>query len=134
MPVFSSAGATGQIIDDEALAAQEALKEGIKKGFSRLADCYVAKDPVPVLQMLMDPTEPVRVRLKAAEMAGDIGELEAIEALVNLKVGNEILQNKIKEAVSKIHERHFTRECPYCAEIIKKRAKICKHCGKEITE
>lgn len=134
MPVFSSVGATGQIIDDEALAAQEALKEGIKKGFSRLADCYVAKDPVPVLQMLMDPTEPVRVRLKAAEMMGDFGELEAIEPLNSLKVGNEILQNKIKEAVSKIHERYFTRECPYCAEIIKQRAKICKHCGKELTE
>ncbi|MCK5418660.1 MAG: zinc ribbon domain-containing protein, partial [Desulfobacterales bacterium] len=34
--------------------------------------------------------------------------------------------------VSKIHQRYFTRECPFCAEIIKKRAKICKHCQKEV--
>ncbi len=131
MPVFSPEGARGQIIDSQVLAAEAALKEAIKKGFSTLADCYVANDPVPVLQMLMDATEPVRVRIKAAEMMGDFGELEAIEPMRNLKVGSEVLQNKIDQAVGKIHERHFTIECPHCAEVIKKRAKVCKHCGKD---
>ena len=51
------------------------LKENTKKGFSILADCYVAKDSPTVLRMILDPTEPSRVRLKAAEMIGDIGEL-----------------------------------------------------------
>lgn len=23
-------------------------------------------------------------------------------------------------------------ECPYCAELIKKDAKVCKHCGREV--
>jgi hypothetical protein len=133
MPVFSSQGARGQIIDDEVLAAQEALKASIKKGFSLLADCYVAKDMVPVLQIILDGAEPVRVRIKAAEMIGDFGELEAVEPLKNLKVGNEILQNKIEQSITRIHERHFTRECPYCAEVIKKRAKVCKHCGKDLS-
>ena len=132
MPVFSPVGATGQIIDDEVLAAEEALKEAIKKGFSILATCYVEKDMVTVLRLLMDGAEPVRVRIKAAEMMGDFGELEAIEPIRSLKVGNEILQGKIDEAVKKIHKRFFTRECPFCAEIIKQRAKICKHCGKEV--
>jgi hypothetical protein len=132
MPVFSPVGATGQIIDDEVMAAEEALKESIKKGFSILATCYVEKDMVTVLNLLMDGAEPVRVRVKAAEMIGDFGELEAIEPIRNLKVGNEILQKQIDGAVKKIHERFFTRECPFCAEIIKQRAKICKHCGKEV--
>lgn len=132
MPVFSPMGATGQIIDDEALAAEEALKEGIKKGFSILATCYVEKDMVTILRILLDPTEPVRVRVKAAEMIGDFGELEVIEPIRNLKLGNETLQNMIEKAVKKIHGRYFTRECPFCAEVIKKRAKICKHCGKEV--
>jgi hypothetical protein len=38
----------------------------------------------------------------------------------------------VDEAIAKIHARHFTRECPFCAEIIKQRAKVCKHCGKDV--
>ena len=132
LPVFSDMGGRGQIIDDQVLAEQEALKEAIKKGFSILADCYVNKDGPQVLRMLLDATEPARVRLKAAEMIGDIGELEAIEPIRNVKFGNEILQKNVDEAITKIHQRFFTRECPFCAEIIKKRAKVCKHCGKEV--
>ncbi|MDY6790688.1 MAG: HEAT repeat domain-containing protein [Thermodesulfobacteriota bacterium] len=132
MPVFSPMGATGQIIDDKILAAEEALKQATKKGFSILADCYVSKDSPAVLRLLLDPTEPAKVRLKAAEMLGDIGELEAIDALRNLTVGNEIIEKEIAKSVNKIHERFFTRECPFCAEIIKKKAKICKHCQREV--
>jgi predicted RNA-binding Zn-ribbon protein involved in translation (DUF1610 family) len=132
MPVFSPIGGQGQIIDDQVIYEQEVLKENIKKGFSILADCYVNKDGVTVLRMLLDATEPARVRLKAAEMIGDIGELESIEPIKNQKFGNKLIQEQVEKSVKKIHERYFTRECPFCAEIIKVRAKICKHCGKEV--
>lgn len=133
IPVFSPEGAKGQIIDDEAVAKQEALKEATKRGFSMLSGLYVEKDWVGVLKMLLDATEPSRVRLKAAEMIGDFADTEVIEPLRNTRFGNDIIQKKVDEAVQKIHTRHFTMECPFCAEIIKKRAKICKHCGKELT-
>jgi len=132
MPVFSPMGAQGQIIDDQVLLQEEMLKEAIKKGFSILAQCYVDKDTPTVLRILLDPTEPARVRLKAAEMIGDIGDLEAIDPLRNLKVGNDLVENQLAASVKKIHERFYTRECPFCAEIIKKLAKVCKHCGKEV--
>jgi hypothetical protein len=132
MPVFSPQGATGQIIDEEAVAQEEVLKAAIKKGFNLLATCYVDKDGPAILGLLMDPTEPARVRLKAAEMLGDIGDLEAIEPLRSLRVGNKLIAEKVSAAVTRIHERFFTRECPFCAEIIKQRAKICKHCGKDV--
>jgi len=132
IPVFSPTGGTGQIIDREILAEQEILKEKTKKGFSILTDAYLAKDHVTVVRMLLDGTEPQRVRLKAAEMIGDIGVLEAIEPIKSARFGSEITQKKVDESVKKIHERFFTRECPFCAEIIKKRAKICKHCGQDV--
>lgn len=132
MPVFSAMGGQGQILDDEVLAQEEMLKEQTKKGFSILADCYVNKDGVTIMRLLSDACEPMRVRIKAAEMIGDIGELEAVETLRFMKAANAKLQETIDGAVSKIHERYFTRECPFCAEIIKKRAKVCKHCGKDV--
>jgi predicted RNA-binding Zn-ribbon protein involved in translation (DUF1610 family) len=132
MPVFSPVGGTGQIIDDEILAQQEALKENTKKGFNILATCITQEDWVSVVRILVDSTEPPRVRLKAAEIIGDYGDLEAVEPINSFKFGNDILQAKADEAVKKIHERNFTRECPFCAEIIKKRAKVCKHCGKDV--
>ena len=132
IPVFSDMGGRSQIIDEQVVAEQEALKETIKRGFNVLAECYVNQDGPAVLQILTDSTEPARVRLKAAEMIGDIGEIEAIEPIRNLKFGQEPLQMAVEKAIQKIHSRFFTRECPFCAEIIKQRAKICKHCQKEV--
>jgi hypothetical protein len=132
IPVFSPMGAKGQIIDDQVLAKQEAWKLAVKKGFEILTDAYIAKDTITVMRLLLDATEPGRVRAKAAEMIGDIGNLEAIEPLSSTKFGNQIIQQNVDASVKKIHERHFTRECPFCAEIIKKRAKVCKHCGKDV--
>jgi hypothetical protein len=132
MPVFSPMGAQGQVIDEQVMAEREALKESTKKGFSILAQSYVDKDEVTIVQLLMDATQPAQVRLKAAEMAGDMGGLEALEVIRNHSFGNRLLQETAEKSVDKIHERHFTRECPFCAEIIKRRAKICKHCSKDV--
>ena len=132
IPVFSPVGATGQIIDDQVLVEQEALKLATKRGFEILTDAYMAKDGVTLMRLLLDATEPARVRAKAAEMIGEIGSLEVLEPLRSTKVGNQIIQKNMDASVSKLHERHFTRECPFCAEVIKKRAKICKHCSKDV--
>ena len=75
IPVFSSTGGTGQIVDDQALAEQEQLKERTKIGFSTLADCYVNKDGMTAMHLLTNAGEPMRVRIKAAQMIGDIGEV-----------------------------------------------------------
>ncbi len=132
MPVFSNMGGRGQIMEEQFLAEQEALKEAIKNGFSMLADCFVNNDGPAIVTILMDSAMPNRVRMKAAEMIGDIGEQEAIDPLRNARFGNEQVQEAVDTAIQKIHARFFTRECPFCAEIIKKRAKVCKHCGKEV--
>jgi len=132
IPVFSNQGGRGQIIDDDIMAEQEAIKEAIKNGFAMLAECFVRKDDPTVLTILLDSSHPNRVRQKAAEMMGDIGAVGAIEPLRNSKFGNELVQKEVDAAITKIHKRNFTRECPFCAEIIKKRANVCKHCGKDV--
>ena len=62
IPVFSNMGMRGQIVDDEAMAEQENLKEAIKRGFNLLADYYTTKDGPAIVQLLQDPLEPARVQ------------------------------------------------------------------------
>jgi hypothetical protein len=132
MPVFSPVGATGTKLDNETLIRQNELKEKTKQAFSILTDFYISKDWDEILKMLLDASIPNRARLKAAEMVGELGGVEAIEPLINHKFPTPALDAGVKDAIDQLHERHFTRECPYCAEIIKKKAKICKHCQREM--
>ncbi len=132
MPVFGRDGGKGQILDRELVERQKAEEEAIKSGFRELAECYTEKNHERMLSMTLDAARPMRVRVKAAQMLKDFGQVESIEPLKNLKAGNSILAKAIEEAVAAIHERTFTRECPFCAEVIKIRANVCKHCGKEV--
>jgi hypothetical protein len=132
IPVFSPEGGTGQVVNEQVLKEQEQLKEAIKLGFSTLADAYVNKDADAVLLILFDALQPARVRLKASDMIGQLGRTEDIESLTSNKYGNQLIADQVKASIKKIHQRFFTRECPFCAEIIKERAKICKHCGSEV--
>ncbi len=133
MPVFSAAGGTGGKVDDEALIHQEAKKELLKQTFSVLTDYYMTKDWDEILKISLDVHIPDRARLKAVEMVGEIGGAEATEHLLNHNFPTPVLQKGVDEAIQQLHERHYTRECPYCAEIIKKRAKLCMHCNKEFS-
>lgn len=131
MTVFSPEGGTGQIIDKSIIARREAMKAAIEKDLSMLSDLHKSKDWQSVLKILCDPDKPQEVRMCAAEIIGEIGELEIIEPLRSHTFDDEALASEIEQSVTKIHERHFTRECPFCAEIIKKRASICRYCGKK---
>jgi len=132
IPVFSNVGGQGQIIDEETLAREEALKEATKKGFLILASFYTEKNWLETLRLLVDATQPAKVRLKAAEMLGDIGATEVIDSMKSCKFGNQIIQKQVNDSITAIHQKYFTKECPFCAEIIKQRAQVCKHCGKEV--
>ncbi len=133
MPVFSPVGATGSKLDDEVLIREEAQKELTKRTFSILTDYYLSKDWDEILKIALDAGIPARARLKAVEMVGELGGSEAVEHLINHKFPTPKLQEGVDKAIEQLHERHFTRECPYCAEIIKKRATVCRHCNREVS-
>ena len=133
LPCGSKYAMKGDIIDEIKEAQEKADLEARKKAFQALTDYYISKDVDSLLKVLMDEEGFGSVRVKAAEHLGEIGELRAAEPLSNYRCTNEVIQKKIAESVQKIHKKNFTMECPYCAEIIKIRAKVCKHCGKELT-
>lgn len=134
MTVYGPQGGLGQVIDEEALARQREIEARIQDGLETLSACVGPAGAETALRILMDADQPMRVRVRAAEVVGELASEEAVEPLRNLKFGNDILRKRVSDAIDAIHERHFTRECPFCAEIVKRRAKICKHCGSELPE
>ena len=132
MLIFSPSGGTGQIIDKEIAERQMALESASKKELALLEECRKSQNWKLALKILLNPDKSEVVRIKAAEIIGETGELEAIDPIKNHIFQDDSLLNSVEKSLEKIHERHFTRECPFCAEIIKKKAKICKHCGKAL--
>ncbi|MEC4676726.1 MAG: zinc ribbon domain-containing protein [Nitrospirota bacterium] len=133
LPVGGKNVMKGDIIDEIRESEEKAELEAKKKAFQMLTDYFIAKDVDSILKMLMDEAGFGSVRLKAAEHLGELGDGRVIEPLANYKFGHEVVQKKVNESVLIIHRKNFTMECPYCAEVIKMRAKICKHCGRELT-
>jgi hypothetical protein len=133
MPVFSPMGAQGGKLDNETLIRREAQKELLKQTFSILTDYYMTKDWDEILKICIDPKIPNKARLKAAQMVGELGGAEATEHLINHKFPTPVLQAGVQKAIDQLHARHYTRECPYCAEIIKKRATLCMHCNQKVS-
>jgi hypothetical protein len=133
IPVGGKNVMKGDIIDEIKEAQEKEALEKRKKNFQQLTEYYVNKNVDSILGMLLDEDGFGSVRLQAAEHLGEIADIRALEQLLNHNFTNEVIQKKVYEAIQKIHKQNFTMECPYCAEIIKQRAKVCKHCGRELT-
>ena len=132
MPVYSRDGGKGCIVDEEIRAREEARREAQRQGLAALDGYKAAKDIKSILEMLLDDDTLPPVAFRAAELIGEMGDLDVIEPIRNHTFRNDTVRERVEASLVTIHERHFTRECPFCAEIIKKRAVVCKHCGKDL--
>ena len=133
IPVGNRLAMRGDIIDEIHETQEKEELEARKIAFQALTDYFINKDVDSIVAVLVNEDGFGSVRLKAAEHLGEIGDIRAIEPISNFKFSHEVIQKKVDESIAKIHKKNFTMECPYCAETIKIRAKICKHCGKELT-
>lgn len=134
MPVFSREGGKGMVVDEQLKAEEEARKAAEKKGFAELKVHFDAADAGAIARVLFDEKQVATVRFEAATMIGEIGGLDVVEPIRNHTFGNEAVGEKANASANMILERNFVRECPFCAELVKVRAVVCKHCGKDLVE
>ncbi len=52
-------------------------------------------------------------------------------AIIILLIMGEDKEYFRQEELKRQQVNEYT-ECPYCAELVKKKAKVCKHCGRDI--
>ena len=134
MPVFSREGGKGGIIDEEIRAREKARRAEQKKGLEALKGYYEASDATSILKVLLAKDTLPAVRSEAARLIGEVGGLDVIDPVRNYPFENDLIKAKAEASIKLIHQKNFTKECPFCAEIIKARAVVCKHCGKDLPE
>jgi hypothetical protein len=132
MVVYSREGASGSVIDEEVRAREEARKAAEKKDMEALNAHFETRDVNAILEVLLAEDTPPPVGFRAAELIGEIGDLEVVEPIRNHVFKNDRVKAKADAGIDLIHKKHYTKECPFCAEIIKARAVVCKHCGKDV--
>ncbi len=123
---------TGSVVDVEEIKKQNKRYQQEKKAEAELPTCVEEGKLEPVLFLLLDEAAHIKVRKKAASMLIPLNDTECIEPLRNHEFRDASLEQEVNMAISAILTKHFLKECPYCAELIKARAKVCKHCQKEL--
>lgn len=103
-----------------------------KEAAAQLATCVAEGNLTPVLYLLLDEHADINVRKQACELLVELNDLACIDPLRNHSFRSTELEQLVNLALRELLANNHLKECPYCAELIKTQAKLCKHCGKEV--
>lgn len=134
MMVGGAGAFTGSIVDVEDLRRRDARHQKLQQALARLDTCLADGDMEPVLTVLLDDTAHLDDRKKAVALLVPLNDLRCVEPLRNHRFKDEHILHEVNMALRTLLQNHFLRECPYCAELIKLRAKVCKHCRCELPD
>jgi len=132
MMVAGRGAFTGSLVDVEAIKEQNERYQQEKKAVAALDSCLEEKNLEPVLFLAMDEAADVQDRKKAISLLIPLNDLNCIEPLRNHTFKDTSLEQEVNMAISAILTKNFQKECPFCFELIKARATVCKHCQKEL--
>ncbi len=124
---------TGSVVDVEAMKRQNKRYQAEKAAVAALDGCVEKGDLQPVMTLLLDEAANIENRKKAAALLIPLNDIACIEPLNHHRFRDPALESEVRMAVSAILSAHYLKECPFCAELIKDRAKICKHCHQEVS-
>jgi hypothetical protein len=132
MMVAGKGAFTGSVVDPEAIRKSDTRYQKEKEAIAKLDTCVEEKNLEPVLYLLLDDHVSLPLKKRAAALLPVFNDLACVEPLRNHNFKDSYLEQDINMAIAAILAANFVRECPFCAELVKVRAKICKHCQKEL--
>lgn len=132
MMVAGDQAFTGSVVDPEMIKMQNERYRKETEAVAALDTCVADKNLEPVLFLLLDEHAKLDDRKRAAELLVELNDISCVEPLRNHDYRDSHLEQGVNMAIIAILNAHYLKECPYCAELVKARAKMCKHCHKEL--
>ena len=123
---------TGSVIDLEKLKCQNERYDREKAATAKLDTCVAENNLEPVMTLILDDCADLNSRKKAVDLLKEINKLDCLDPIRNHKFYHPEIEQLANLAIIEILKKNHQKECPYCKEIIKAQANICKHCGKEV--
>jgi hypothetical protein len=132
MMVYTRVDIDSGIIDEAVIAADKVRGTAEDPAVQELIRQSEAKDVNALLAAFFDKKAHYRVRVKAAELLGEVGSWETIDLLSNYQSKDQRISTAVRQAIKRIHEINKTRECPFCREIVQAGIATCSQCGREL--
>ena len=123
---------TGSIVDPEAIKQQNVRYRLEKEAVAKLDTCVEENNLEPVLFLLLNDHVDINTRKRAIGLLTALNDVACIEPLRNHEFKDSHLEQDVNMAIAAILAANYLKECPYCSELVKARAKFCKHCQKEL--
>ena len=124
---------TGNVVDVEALKRQNVRYQRQQEALAALGTCVAEKRLEPVLTLLLDESVRIDDRKRAVALLEPLNDLACVEPLRSHTFRDPHLEQEVNLAIAAVLKAHFLKECPHCAELIKARATVCKHCQRELS-
>ncbi|MBI5559029.1 MAG: zinc ribbon domain-containing protein [Deltaproteobacteria bacterium] len=124
---------TGCVIDPEVVKKQNVRYQEEKEALHGLDACIKEHNLQPALKLILDEAAGLEGRIRSCDCLVDLNDLACIDPIRNHTFTNPDIEHRANISIQRVLQGNFKKECPYCAEIIKNQAKMCMHCGKEIS-
>ena len=111
----------------------DAPLQALSEALAALGTCVAEKRLEPVLTLLLDDSVRIDDRKRAAALLVPLNDLACVEPLRSHTFKDPHLEQEVNLAIAAVLKAHFLKECPHCAELIKARATVCKHCQRELS-
>lgn len=132
MMVGGETAFTGNVVDVEELRRQDERYRELQEALADLEAGEARRDTSPALTVLLNDAAPIADRKRALDCLLRLKDPSCVEPLRNHVFKHDDLDQAVNLALAAILKDNFLRECPFCAELIKARAVVCKHCGREL--
>ena len=132
MMVVGKEAFTGSIVDIEALKQQSGRYQKQQQALAALDTCVEEKNLEPVMVIVLDESARIDDRKRALEKLLALNDLSCLDAIRNHTFRHPHMAQEVKLTLDQLLAANFVKECPFCSELVKSQAKVCKHCQRDL--